>query len=120
MTDIEDRLSRLETMARLRNMYDAKCRELAEADRRIATMDEHSKARDATYDVLTQALDGYKADYARLEEKHEAFVKRVHDEGLSKHAMNRAEKIARDYGGYAGYKHVADVIADAIGKAEAE
>jgi len=120
VSDIEDRLSRLATMGRLRKMYDDKRSQLSEAEERIAVLEEHNTSREESYDATSIRLEDYKADYARLEEKHEAFVKRVHDDGLSKHAMNRAEKIARDYGGYAGYKHVADVIADAIGKAEAE
>ncbi len=120
MTEIEERLDRMASMLRLRKMYADKCTELAAADTRIGNMVEHSKAQGDTYDAQTETLKGYKADYERLEKKHERFVNRVAESGLFKHAMKRAEKIARDHAGYAGWEKCSNAIADAIEKGKAE
>jgi len=103
-------------MGRLRKMYDDKRSQLSEAEERIAVLEEHNKSREETYDVMVDRLKDWKADYARLEAKHDALVNGVAATDPFQHATDRAEKIARDYGGYAGYKKVATLIADEIGK----
>ena len=120
MNEVDRRLESIALVARLRKMYADKCTELIDANKRIGNMVEHSKAQGDTYDAQTETLKGYKADYARLEKKHERFVNRVAESGLFKHAMKRAEKIARDHANYAGWKLCATAIADAIGKGKAE